>query len=445
MRNHLRISIAVVALGACHDSDSADPFRDATDAAADVHSSDRALGGADAAGSAVASPATIVHVTPEAWGVHCPRGGVKIQTALDRNANHIIDSLDDTLGEEFICNVYPSSVSVGSRHACAMASNSAVWCWGADDVGQLGDSGQVASYSPRPVAGVGSALALAVGDDFACVILPTTGVRCWGNNDRGQCGHETDRPFISPSCVTNDGVSLLGAVSLATGGTHACAVLDDGTVHCWGANQAGQLGDGTNQDRNHPVQVLGISDARQVVAGGGHTCVMRADATVRCWGANEQGQGANSAIPLAGVTALAAGDAFTCAILDDASVACWGALSDCQSASALPTAAPVRDVKLLAAGRQHVCAVLTSGKAVCWGRNDVGQLGAPASACRATAVEIPLAHVTSIASGRTHSCAVDDIGLWCWGDNSQGQLGTGIASASRSSSDPQLALWPLAP
>ena len=416
----------------------------------------------------IRAPATIVRTLPEPWGGNCPRGGVKIETALDLNGNRTIDSSDETLGEQYVCNAYPVSVRLGPRHGCALASNGTVWCWGADDVGQLGDYGQYAAYAPRPVGGVETALALAVGGDFACVILPTTGVRCWGKTDRGQGGHETDQPFIPPSCVTVPGASLLGVTSLALGGAHACVALDDGTVNCWGANDAGQLGDGTTQDRHWPVPVLGISDARSVVAGGRHACALLADTTVRCWGGGDEGQlgdgtttaqaaavtvaNAMATAPLAGVTALAAGDAFTCALMQDKAVLCWGANADCQLGrptatprALLPVTAPVRDVQSLAAGSQHACAVLGSGKAVCWGRNDFGQVGAPAGVCRADPVELPLAHVLSVGAGTTHSCATDEIGLWCWGDDSLGQLGIGIASPTRSTSEPQLAIWHLAP
>jgi alpha-tubulin suppressor-like RCC1 family protein len=423
---------------------------------------------ADAATKPVPEPVTLVDISHEPWGSNCPRGGVKIVTVLDRNGNRTIDSVDETVGEEFICNVYPVSVSLGPQHGCALASNGTVWCWGADDVGQLGDYGEHAAYAPRPVGGVETALALAVGDDFACVILPTTGVRCWGKNDRGQCGHGVDQPLVSPSCVSTPDGNLLGATSLALGGAHACVVLDDGTVDCWGANDARQLGDGTTQDRNHPVAVLGITDAQSVVAGGRHTCVLLTDTTVRCWGANDEGQlgdgtttargavvtvgVADGTASLSGVTALAAGDAFTCALMRDATLLCWGANTECQLGlhsatlrAPLPVAAPVRDVQSLVTGSQHACAVQGSGKAVCWGRNDFGQLGAPAGTCRADAVELPLARVLTIGAGRTHSCAVDEMGIWCWGDDAKGQLGIGVASATRSTFEPQPAIWHLAP
>lgn len=420
---------------------------------------------ADAAVEAVPVPATLVSTSLEPWGPNCPHGGVKIVTVLDRNGNRSIDPVDETVGEQYVCNLYPASVSLGPQHSCALASNGSVWCWGADDVGQLGDYGQYAAYAPRPVGGVETAVALAVGGDFACVILPTTGVRCWGRNDRGQAGQEMDQAFVAPSCVNNPTNNLLGATSLALGGAHACVVLDDGTANCWGANDAGQLGDGTTADHSHPVPVLGVTDGQAVAAGGRHACVLTRDTTVRCWGANEEGQlgdgtttapaaavtvvDADGTAPLVGVTALAAGGAFTCALMQDATLLCWGANADCQlglptatlQRSPRPVTVPVRDVQSLAAGGQHACAVLRSGNAVCWGRNDFGQVGAPAGACRTDPALLPLAHVLSISAGRSHSCAVDEIGIWCWGDDAQGQLGIGVASTTRSTSEPQPAIW----
>lgn len=416
---------------------------------------------------AVVVPVTIVRTFQEPWGPNCPRGGVRIESGVDLDGNRVIDSADQSLGDQYVCNVYPVSVSLGAQHGCALASNGSVWCWGADDAGQLGDYGEYAAYAPRPVGGVEKATALAVGDDFGCVILPTTGVRCWGKTDRGQGGHGSVRPFITPSCVNlPGGAALLGATSLAAGSAHACAVLDSGSLFCWGANDVGQLADGSTVDRSAPVEVPAIADARSVVAGGRHACVLLGDTTVRCWGANDEGQlgdgtttarsvpvavlTADGAAPLAGVTALAAGDAFTCALTDDGGTLCWGANSHCQLGlpptvvrAPLPAAAPVRDVRSLAAGSRHSCAVLGAGRAACWGDNGFGQLGAPVGDCRAVPVALPLPHVVSVGAGRDHSCAIDEVGLWCWGDNSSGQLGVGMPTAP--SSEPRLARWDLAP
>jgi alpha-tubulin suppressor-like RCC1 family protein len=477
MRRHMIVRWGTVALAAGLTGCQSSPFAKHGDAAVDGWPMREGGGGVDAtkdvlaeASAGAPSPPTIVRASSEPWGQNCPRGGVKIEAALDLDGNGIIDSYDRMVSEDYVCNVYPVSVSAGPQHSCALASDRTVWCWGADDVGQLGDYGEYAAYAPRPVAGVEAALALAVGGDFACVVLPTTGVRCWGKNERGQGGHGVDLPFTAPSCVTKDseGTPLLGATSLALGGAHACVVLDGGTIACWGANDSGQLGDGTTRGHNQPGLVVGITDGRSIVAGGGHTCVLLGDSTVRCWGANGEGQlgdgtttpraaavsveNSGGTAPLEGVVALAAGEGFTCALMQDSSVLCWGANSHCQlglptttQRALRPVAVPVHDVESMVAGAQHVCAVLGSGKAICWGRNDDGQVGAPAGECRMDPAQLPLAHVLSVGAGASHSCAVDESGIWCWGDNSLGQLGIGIAGPTRSSSEPQPAIWSLAP
>ena len=79
------------------------------------------------------------------------------------------------------------------------------------------------------------------------------------------------------------------AATIDAGGNHVC-MIRTGEVWCWGANNAGRLGDGTTDDRSTPSQTIGINDAVAVSAGGFHTCALLGDGTVECWGANSQGQ-----------------------------------------------------------------------------------------------------------------------------------------------------------
>ena len=78
--------------------------------------------------------------------------------------------------------------------------------------------------------------------------------------------------------------------SLSVGYSHACAVISDGSLRCWGLNGGGQLGDGTTTNRPTPVTVAGIATATQVSAGYQHTCARLSDGTVMCWGQNNEGQ-----------------------------------------------------------------------------------------------------------------------------------------------------------
>src|SRR5262249_32650965 len=108
---------------------------------------------------------------------------------------------------------------------------------------------------------------------------------------------------ICMSCSMGSGEDALGTAesaaraqeprpyaALAVGASHACGLLGDGTVECWGYNYYGQLGDGTNTNRSTPVAVSWLSHVLQIVAGTYHTCALIDDGTVKCWGSNSAGQ-----------------------------------------------------------------------------------------------------------------------------------------------------------
>ena len=191
------------------------------------------------------------------------------------------------------------------------------------------------------------------------------------------------------------------AVAIAAGPEHTCAILDDGTVSCWGRNYNGQLGDGTNTDittdRNTPTQTSSLGTDRTAVAigpGQYHTCALLDDGSVSCWGRNYDGQlgdgtNTNTRTPtqtssLGGTAvAIAVGFHHTCALLDDGTVSCWGRNYNGQlgdgttgrKKSPTQTLSLGRTAVAIAAGIEHTCALLDDGSVSCWGRNNYGQLG----------------------------------------------------------------------
>src|SRR5438270_3879550 len=127
---------------------------------------------------------------------------------------------------------------------------------------------------------------LAAAGSHACAILDDGTVACWGNNDYGQLGDGTFTTRTSPVAVTN----LSGVVSIAAGAFSTCAIVGSGAVRCWGNNFDGQLGTGGVVSSATPEAVVGLTNAISVAAGSAHTCAARSDGTVLCWGDNSFGQ-----------------------------------------------------------------------------------------------------------------------------------------------------------
>ncbi len=307
-----------------------------------------------------------------------------------------------------------------SSHTCAILADGTVRCWGANDVGQLGDGtlhrdcgwneDDQSDCSPTPVAvlGITTASAIAAGGLHTCAILADRTVRCWGANLSGQLGDgtTTDRP--APVAV----VGITTATEIAAGIAHTCAVLADGSVRCWGGNRLGQLGDGTLTGRTTPVAVPGITTAIAIAAAGNHTCALLADGTIRCWGSNYAGQ------------------------LGDGTLTHQVCPADQDTADCSPRPVTVRRITTataIAVGVLHGCAVLTGDTLRCWGSNASGQLGDGTRTDRPAPVAVlGLATATAIAAGDDefngagHSCAIlADETVRCWGSNEFGQLGDG--------------------
>ena len=227
----------------------------------------------------------------------------------------------------------------------------------------------------------------------------------------------------------------------------SCGTDAVGQVHCWGANDDGQIGDGTFVDRSTGTKVVGISDARAVAVGERHACALRDNGTVMCWGANDRGQlGRGSAsstdsptpaaVPgLTSVISIDAGEDTTCAVLADYTLRCWGANDFGQlgvgdlADRASPVVVALDTVSDTALGAQFSCATQATGRVWCWGRNDDGRLGVGSTTDRSVPAEVRLSSpgvVGSVGAGLHHACAMKLAGtVECWGRNFEGQLGDG--------------------
>ena len=226
---------------------------------------------------------------------------------------------------------------------------------------------------------------------------------------------------------------------VASGGRHACAIQLDGTLWCWGRNDSGQLGLGTNTPSSpRPVQV-NHALWRSVAAGLATTCAIANDGSLWCWGDNTNGQvGAGTGTmqptpqPVAAGpwTAVVLGDSHTCALAGDGSVWCWGLGGQGQlglgdnmdhaTPQKLPSAMPWTAI---AAGSQHTCAIASDGSAWCWGAGAEGELG-NGDVPSVVPEQVDTEAWSAITAGGKHTCGITRDGhLRCWGYNSSGELG----------------------
>ena len=345
------------------------------------------------------------------------------------------------------------AVDLGAKHACAVIPHASLACWGQSEFGQVGDGLAVAQGSAVAVTGLGSGVtALSAGPMHRCAIKAGA-VICWGRDADGELGDGAPTAF--PDTVPAAPVDLpLPAVAVAAGGTWAsrgytCAALEDGSVRCWGDNATGTLGDGTTTSSTTPVAVSGLAGkAVALTAGSSAACALLDEGTVQCWGAGGQVgsdsfvQGTPATVPLGGAAiSVSAGDQHACAVRGDHTVWCWGSNTSGQLGDGTTTSSflprqvcTVPDASRVSAGAAHSCAVAVDGGVWCWGANNHGQIGNGAVSA-ATPVLTPVrvdalaVAAVDVAADAEQTCALTAAGgASCWGYNFWGQTGTGSPS-----------------
>ncbi|WP_376753776.1 RCC1 domain-containing protein [Candidatus Southlakia epibionticum] len=314
-------------------------------------------------------------------------------------------------------------VSGGSYHSLALSSSGAVYAWGWNGSGQLGNGTTADSHIPVAVKVVGTPMA--------------------GKNITQ----------ISAGGSFNDG--------------HSLARASDGTVYAWGRGVYGQLGNGTTTDSNVPVAVktvgtpMAAKTITQISAGAGHSLALASDGTVYAWGQNTYGQLGNNVTtnssspvavqttgtPMAGksIVNIAAGGYHSLALADDGTVYAWGynptgqlgngATVDSRTPVAVKaTGTPMagKNIIKIAAGVHNSLALASDGTVYTWGRGEFGQLGNGTTTDSNIPVAVktvgtPMASKTiiGISGGPAYMLAVDSNGkVYGWGRNANGQLGS---------------------
>lgn len=175
----------------------------------------------------------------------------------------------------------------GFGHTCARVDDGSVRCWGSNMFGELGDGTMMDSLAPVTVPGLADVAGLASGTLHTCARLDDGSARCWGSNMTGALGDGTTTDSATPAIV----FGLEDVAELSAGSFHTCARLVDSSVRCWGSNARGQVGDGTPASVvTSPIAVPSLSTVAALATGQSHTCALLGDGAIRCWGANDAGQ-----------------------------------------------------------------------------------------------------------------------------------------------------------
>lgn len=358
------------------------------------------------------------------------------------------------LASLFACSCWSAprvftSVACGLQHTLALKSDGTVWAWGINGYGQSGNGTTASSSVQVQVPSLSGVVAIAA-SDYHCLAVKSDGtVWAWGYNNYGQLGIGTKVNSLVPVQVSN----LTDMVAVAAGGRTSCAVRRDGTVWAWGSN----LGDGTTGGSTVPVQVPGLEGVTAIATEGSGSLampqfnlVLKSDGTVWAWGANQSGQlgngttGSSSLVPvqvsnLTDVASISAGVTHSLAARNDGTAWSWGynrygELGDgTTTSSSLPVLmSSLSGVRAVAGGFYHSLMVKGDGTVWACGRNNYGQLGNGTLTDSLLPVQVQnLTGAVGVAACMSHSAAVTGDGaLWTWGSNDYGQLGNGTTVSS---------------
>jgi alpha-tubulin suppressor-like RCC1 family protein len=315
-------------------------------------------------------------------------------------------------------------------------SNSKIIGWGANGFGQLGIGffGRYDEEQPYVTIDLQNIRYVSAGLTHSIAVSHNGDVFSWGNNRYGQIA----KPFSVERIMLPELVAGLPKIkTVAARQYHSLALSEDGRVYGWGINLSGQLGDGTNTNREAPVLVQGIEDVSDIAAGYRFSLALKKDGTVWGWGAlcdpsesskfKELLKQVASDIVLEGTYF----DAGENSLEPESELAnCLGEeIINIQSKTPIQIA-NLDHVNAISAGFGHMLALKTDGTIWTWGCNKYGQVGnGTFENKKGNTVPVQvmgLPKIMAISAGFRHSLALDDNGnVWVWGHNQSGELGTG--------------------
>lgn len=278
-----------------------------------------------------------------------------------------------------------------------------------------------------------------------------------GTNLAGSVSSATGTVLYSfVQTVNPSGSSGFQAGRVAAGSFHSCAITGSGGVKCWGYNAEGSLGDGTQQNRLTPVDVVGLgSGVTAITTFDVLTCALTNIGGVKCWGPGIVGDGTSPGPGLgphltptdvvglsSGIIAISAGEFHACAVTATGGAKCWGsnlsgALGDGtwnDRLTPVDVAGLTSGVAAISAGDTHTCALTSAGGVKCWGTNVNGAIGDGTTADRLVPTPVVglASGVVAISAGTGYTCALTSVGgVKCWGNSFWGSLGDGTAQQPR--------------
>ena len=334
-------------------------------------------------------------------------------------------------------------VSGGGGHTCGLSAGGAAYCWGNNSVSQLGNAGagnpQRGVRVPVPVSGGRTFTWLSVGFWHACGLTSTGVAYCWGYNNLGQLGNGSQTTAATPTLVPG-GVTFEG---VSAGQYHTCGLDPEGAALCWGADSGGQLGNGPAGDALTPQAVTGGLSFAVIAAGWDHTCGVSTSGAAYCWGSNSFGKlgdgtttSSHVPVPVSGglvFSTIGASRVHSCGLTTAGAAYCWGVnvYGELGNGTLDPSSVPVAvtgglTFSSITVGQRHTCGLTAAGKAFCWGANS-GQLGNGTTAFSTPAPSAVVGGHTFalVSAGSDHTCGLTTSKVaYCWGFNTGEQLGT---------------------
>lgn len=343
-----------------------------------------------------------------------------------------------------------SRILASSTNSCGISTDGTPYCWGYTLL--AGDGSSDSEPTPVMVAGGQTFANISAGDGFTCAATGTPDTFCWGLNTEGQLGIGEDSTLFEPTQAQIADVDL---EEVHSGGSFACGLASGGTAYCWGDNDQGQLGTGTNDSSYVPVEVDAAFTFSAIAVGTDHACGIRAsNGDAYCWGDNNYGQlGDGTTTDRTSPTAVTGGHTFaaiaggarhTCGLASTGTTYCWGDNFEGQigdgtntDRTSPTTVAGGLGFVDVTTGDLHSCGWTLGNLAYCWGANGNGQLGDGTTTDRNEPVAVSGGvSFDMVDGGGQHTCGVGTGGTaYCWGDGVQGQIGNG-STANQSAPTP---------